>query len=34
MHALPIFGITGRSLWFVIANLFSLFRLCGCRWRC
>jgi hypothetical protein len=28
MHALPIFGITGRSLWFVIANLFSLFRLC------
>jgi len=28
MHALPIFGITGRSLWFVVANLFSLFRLC------
>jgi hypothetical protein len=27
MHALPIFGITGRSLWFVVANLFSLFRL-------
>ena len=28
MHALPIFGITGRSLWFVLANIFSLFRLC------
>ena len=28
MHALPIFGITGRSLWFVLANLFTLFRLC------
>jgi hypothetical protein len=28
MHALPIFGITGRSLWFVVANIYSLFRLC------
>jgi hypothetical protein len=28
MHALPIFGITGRSLSFVVANIFSLFRLC------
>lgn len=28
MHALPIFGITGRSLGFVITNIFSLFRLC------
>jgi hypothetical protein len=28
MHALPIFGVTGRSLWFVVANIFSLFRLC------
>jgi len=28
MHALPIFGITGRSLWFVVANIFTLFRLC------
>lgn len=28
MQTLPIFGITGRSLWFVIVNIFSLFRLC------
>jgi hypothetical protein len=27
MEPLPIFAIVGRSLWFVVANLFSLFRL-------